>query len=244
MPSAQDNHAFWQQHYAWPQHGEEWSEVWGGSAAQWRGTLYPRLAPFLPAARILEIAPGFGRWTHYLQAHCQALVGVDLAERCVQTCQTRFAHLPHLSFLANDGRSLALLPARQRYDLIFSFDSLVHVDLGVLRDYLAQLADLLTPDGVIFLHHSNLGAYAPDFPPPEAQHWRDPTVSADAVQALCAAHGLHCMAQEIVNWGGDWLLDCLTVATLPGGRWAKPYRRFTNPCFMNEALRIGHFAHP
>lgn len=44
-------------------------------------------------------------------------------------------------------------------DFAFSFDSLVYVEAEVLKGYLTELARVLKPDGVAFLHHSNLGAY-------------------------------------------------------------------------------------
>jgi len=39
----------------------------------------------------LEIAPGHGRWTQFLQRLCQSLVAVDISEKCVEHCKTRFA---------------------------------------------------------------------------------------------------------------------------------------------------------
>jgi len=46
--------------YDWKQAGEEWSQPWGSSAAQWAGTIFPRIRDCLPVGTILEIAPGFG----------------------------------------------------------------------------------------------------------------------------------------------------------------------------------------
>jgi hypothetical protein len=45
-------------------------------------------------------------------------------------------------------------------DFVFSFDSLVHVEMDVIEAYLKQLAAKLTPNGVGFIHRSNLGQYA------------------------------------------------------------------------------------
>src|SRR4030095_4890255 len=58
--------AILQMKYDWKEAGEEWSQPWGSSAAQWAGTIFPRIRECLPAGTILEIAHGFGRWTHYL----------------------------------------------------------------------------------------------------------------------------------------------------------------------------------
>ena len=43
MPDLQWNIAAWDGSYDWSTGGEEWSQVWGGSEAQWFGSLYPRL---------------------------------------------------------------------------------------------------------------------------------------------------------------------------------------------------------
>ncbi|MBW8801357.1 MAG: hypothetical protein JF597_49775, partial [Streptomyces sp.] len=47
----------------WSTQGDEWSTWWGGTPALWHGALLPRVHQWLPAGRVLEIAPGFGRWT-------------------------------------------------------------------------------------------------------------------------------------------------------------------------------------
>ena len=70
MPELDWNKAVFDGNYDWRQGGEEWSAPWGGSEAQWFGSLYPRLHRLLPAGRILEIAPGFGRWTKFLIPAC------------------------------------------------------------------------------------------------------------------------------------------------------------------------------
>ncbi|MGH8591225.1 MAG: hypothetical protein ACREXX_18480 [Gammaproteobacteria bacterium] len=60
MPDLQWNIASWNGSYDWSTGGEEWSEAWGGSEAQWFGSLYPRPRRRLPTGSILEIAPGWG----------------------------------------------------------------------------------------------------------------------------------------------------------------------------------------
>src|SRR5260370_17893136 len=63
--------------YDWKDAGEEWSELWGNSAAQWFGAILPRVGECLPARIILEIGAGFGRWTHYLRDHCEHLHSLE-----------------------------------------------------------------------------------------------------------------------------------------------------------------------
>ena len=158
MPSIDENLKQWNEDYDWHLAGESWSEPWGSGAAQWYGCIYPRIRRFLPAPTILEIAPGFGRWTEFLLSHCDTLIGIDVAPKCVDVCRQRFAERPGASFETNDGHSLPMV-ADSSVDFAFSFDSLVHVEAEVLKGYLTELARVLKPDGVAFLHHSNLGAY-------------------------------------------------------------------------------------
>ena len=82
----------------------------GSSAAQWAGTIFPRIRECLPADTILEIAPGFGRWTHYLKDYCNELWAVDKSSNCIEACQQRFASISHVRCYLNDGRSLSMIP--------------------------------------------------------------------------------------------------------------------------------------
>ena len=75
-------------------------------------------------------------------------------------------------------------------DFAFSFDSLVHVEAETLADYLAELARVLVPDGVGFLHHSNFGTYrAPPTPWPVAGRLRPPTGAGGGPPALGSLPG-------------------------------------------------------
>lgn len=238
--------------YEWIQAGEEWSEPWGGSEPQWFGSIFPRIHECLPASTILEIAPGFGRWTNYLKEHCEHLHVVDPAQRCIETCRRRFAADSHLSYHINDGRSLAMIPDRS-IDFVFSFDSLVHVWRDAVGAYLSQLPEKLKNDGVAFIHHSNLGEYASpvvDRLPGrmrklltkakvlESDHQRNPDMTAELFRVCCAEHGLTCICQEIVNWRGRRLIDCFSTVTRVGSKWEGPARVFRNPDFMREAQLI------
>ena len=91
--------------YDWREAGEEWSQPWGNSAAQWSGTIFPRIREFLPTDTILEIAPGFGRWTHYLKDYCDELWAVDKSSECIGACRDRFAGEAHVHCCLNDGRN-------------------------------------------------------------------------------------------------------------------------------------------
>jgi hypothetical protein len=106
MPGVDVNRQMFGERYDWPERGGEWSAPWGGVATQCYASIVPRLHPFLPARRVLEIAPGFGRWSNFLIPTCESYVGVDLSEPAVDACRKRFADASHASFFVNDGRSL------------------------------------------------------------------------------------------------------------------------------------------
>ena len=258
MADLETNLEIWEQSWDWSRAGEEWSDAWGGTPALWFGTLLPRLQAFLPARTILEIAPGYGRWTQYLKDACERLVVVDLAERCIEYCRERFADASHIEYHVNDGRSLEMV-ADGSVDLAFSFDSLVHAEADVIEGYLRQLARKLTSDGVGFLHHSNAGRYgrlnALARRTPErlrrplvrkgvlidAYAWRAESVSAEGFAASCDAAGLACVSQETINWEqGHYLMDAISVFTPRGSRWERPRRVSRNPLFRREARRLGY----
>jgi hypothetical protein len=79
MPTIEENRSLFDGTYDWPQAGEEWSTDWGGAEIQWYGSILPRISAFVPADTILEIAPGYGRWTAFLAKLCKGLIIVDLA---------------------------------------------------------------------------------------------------------------------------------------------------------------------
>jgi SAM-dependent methyltransferase len=222
----------------------------------WRGLL-PRIARHLPAAHVLEIGPGFGRWTQHLLPRCRRLTAVDLTERCVEHCRSRFGAHAGFSAWTNDGESLEMVPDAS-VDFVFSFDSLVHAEATVLRNYLRQLARTLKPGGTGFIHHSNLQALAaPDGSLPSwlaRTNWRGPTMSARLFRTYCAEAGLRCTSQEVVNWisrsrradrhrisgRGLPLTDVFSTFERPDGAGdeAAPVQVYLNPGFAEEWRQI------
>jgi SAM-dependent methyltransferase len=246
MPSLTENVETWNGYYEWPEGGDEWSQEWGGASSQWFGTILPRLKSFVPVRTILEIAPGFGRWTQFLAPLGAELILVDVSAKCIDACRRRFAGHPHVTGHVNDGRSLDMVED-SAIDLAFSFDSLVHVEVDVLAAYLEQLSRKLTPDGVAFIHHSNLGEYVDpatgQLPSGvENRHWRALSVSATAVAEACQRAGLRCLSQELINWGGTDLNDAITVAARPNSRWGELNIVTRNPEFMREAAYVARLA--
>lgn len=251
MPSVETNKAVWSSGYAWPQQGDEWSAPWGSATTQWRSVILPRIAPFIPTGNVLEIAPGYGRWTQFLLPEAQHLTVVDLSESCIEACKVRFAEATNVSYHLNDGKSLAMVD-EESIDFVFSFDSLVHADIDVLWAYLMELNKKLSSDGVAFLHHSNIGVYARRWAIQKRlprtlrkslgplgfaghSHDRDFTVTAAAVERACHDLGLACIAQETLNWCHSLRIDAFSTLTRAGSKWARPNQLWENSGFMRQA---------
>jgi 2-polyprenyl-3-methyl-5-hydroxy-6-metoxy-1,4-benzoquinol methylase len=234
--SIQRNKAQWS-NYEWTEGGDEWSACWGGTEQLWRRTIQPRIASFLPAGHILEIAPGFGRCTQYLVPQCTELSLVDLTEKCIEACRKRFQAHSHIRYFVNDGRSLDMLEDGS-IDFAFSWDSLVHVEKDVMRSYLHELAAKLRPGGAGFLHHSNIGAFldpATGKLTVENRHWRGENMSARLFRDYCQEAGLKCVSQEILAWGGTVLNDCISVFVKEPGYDPKKTVVVESPDFMEES---------
>jgi SAM-dependent methyltransferase len=138
-------------------------------------------------------------------------------------------------------------------DFVFSFDSFVHPNRDVIEAYLCELGTRLKPGGKGFIHHSNFGAFANSLRErlPEAlakplikakildwAHHRNPSMSADLFRALCKRNGLHCISQELVNWRGRRLIDCLSFFVRTDSTPPNATKIIRNPNFMREAARI------
>jgi hypothetical protein len=138
-------------------------------------------------------------------------------------------------------------------DFVFSFDSLVHAEAAVIEAYLNQLAIKLQPNGIGFIHHSNLGKYQQAFSlidkiPSELRelvinrtffastHGRAGSMTAELFKHYCDQAGLHCISQELVNWGtADLLIDCFSVFTPKDSTWVRLNNVIENRDFMKEA---------
>ncbi len=234
MPDLTWNQHHWAGGYDWKTGGEEWSEVWGGSDPQWFGSLYPRLHRLLPTNAILEIAPGFGRWTKFLIPSCRNYLGIDLSGECVTACRSTFKEVDRAQFEENDGLSLDAAPD-EHFDLVFSFDSLVHVEVDVMESYIPQILRKITPTGVAFLHHSNfasLGRKAKN------DHARGASVSGQIVAKIIERAGGKVLLQEQINWGGPLLTDCLTLLGRQEHPGKGPTVHIKDARFMDEAFII------
>jgi len=253
MPSVEENLKLWDDEANWRQNGDEWSIPFGNTQALWWFVIYPRIHRFIPAKRILEIAPGHGRWTQFLRQYCESLVVVDLSPKCIEECKERFSSFSNITYYVNDGRSLDVVPDGA-IDFAFSFDSLVHAEKDVMQEYVQQLARKLAPHGIAFIHHSNIGHYSTTLQllnrVPERfrlrkiafrlAHFRvcgrAASMTADAFGRMCQSAGVSCVSQELISWAhGTRMIDAMSIFTPAKSIWARPNRVLWNPDFHNRS---------
>lgn len=218
MASVQMNKKIWEEN-PWRDGGQHWSEAWGTAADQWHHTLLPRLHRLLPTRSILEIAPGFGRWSTFLFNSCAEYVGIDLAEKCVAFCRANFGPMAlRPRFLVGGGMSLRGIESGS-ISFVFSFDSLVHCEMDCVAAYVAEIARVLEPGGHAFLHHSNLGEFVAEGGsiPDIKTGGRGSTVTAERVQSAFIANGMLSIAHEKTRWifpDGPYR-DCFSLVSKP-----------------------------
>lgn len=153
--------------------------------------------------------------------------------------------------------------------LFFSFDSLVHAEKDVIETYLLQLARKLTPDGVGFVHHSNIGAYPcrlrfmnyynllpyafrrkiitkeniSTLLSINFQAGRAKSMNAALFRDYCQQAGLKCVRQEMISWNkGRCLIDAISIFTRPNSRWDKGTTFMENSKFVESASLISSLA--
>lgn len=135
----------------WTNGGHEWSGPFGTTEKLWNEHLFETIKPFR-GKKILEIAPGFGRITQFLSILAGELVVVDLNANCIEATRNKLGN--HVSeYFVNDGKSLSDIKDNSQ-DLVFSYDSFVHMHANVIEEYIKESSRVLVSGGCGLIHHS------------------------------------------------------------------------------------------
>jgi len=148
-----DEQRIWNDDSMWSEGGHEWSKVFGTTEDLWNKYIFDGIKEFRNK-KILEIAPGHGRMTQFLSILASELIVVDLNESCIKKTREKLGHHV-LAYFVNDGNNLPKVRDNSQ-DLVFSFDSFVHMHQNVIDDYLGEIYRVLRPGGKSFIHHSCL----------------------------------------------------------------------------------------
>ena len=185
---------------------------------QWRDIIFPMIKD-LDFSCVLELAPGHGRNTAKLCELAGEIHLVDVNVSCLDACRTRFGEVQgncKFFYHVTDGKSLATIRG-STISLVYSFDSMVHFDKLVVRDYVSEIARVLAPGGAAFLHHSNYGSFSPDSDWAHNVGTRS-DMSAELMRQYAAENSLEVAFQRLSGtadgWGMDDL-DCFTILRRP-----------------------------
>ena len=135
----------------WTIGGHEWSKSFGTTEDLWNYQIFDKIKEFR-GKKILEIAPGFGRITQFLSILASELIVVDLNPLCIEKTKAKLKHHV-LAYFVNDGKSIPKVRDNSQ-DLVFSFDSFVHMHANVTEEYVKEIYRVLKPGGQAFIHHS------------------------------------------------------------------------------------------
>ncbi|MGV0716355.1 class I SAM-dependent methyltransferase [Mycolicibacterium sp. XJ662] len=157
MPTLDWNRQTWGQEHDWARHGDEWDDLASYCRrpyAMWKDALVETfMAPYVVDADVVEIAPGYGRWSEYMAESARSIVLVDINENCLNACRQRFGHFDNFDYQLGDGTSLPV--ADSSVDFVWSFDSFVHMDPDVVRSYVFEIGRVLRPGGSAIVHHAD-----------------------------------------------------------------------------------------
>lgn len=195
----------WNREDAWTDSGNEWSEFFGSTDNLWNNIILPKVENYLKGD-VLEIAPGFGRITKYLKDKSDKLSIVDLNQLCIDKCKEKFGD--DIEYYVNDGKSLVMFENSSK-DFIFSWDSFVHMNDEVIKEYLKEIYRVLKPDGYAVIHHSYLsGGQKESFKNLSGRSNMNP----DLFKTLAEEQSLKVIKQEDFEWT---ITDTITTLHKP-----------------------------
>ena len=127
--------------------GEIWYEHWHRYA----------LARQLGLHRsVLDVACGEGYGSAMLAESADRVVGVDISAEAIRHAGNRYGHLANLEFITASCDSLPFPDAS--FDLAISFETIEHIETQPA--FIAELARVLRPDGVLLLSSPNKRLYS------------------------------------------------------------------------------------
>lgn len=202
----------WGREDNWSADGHEWSKSFGTTEKLWNDHIFDYIKEFR-GKKILEIAPGYGRITQFLSILAQELIVIDLNELCIQKTREKLGHHV-LAYLVNDGKSLPKVRDNSQ-DLVFSWDSFVHMHANVTEEYIKEIFRVLKPGGQSFIHHSWLYGGSDSSTQNIAGR---ANMSPEQFKELVEKYGMEIISQtpisfeSVSNWNGT---DCISIFRKP-----------------------------
>ena len=128
---------------------------------------------------VLEIGPGSGRWSAYLQPACDRLILIDVSGKAIDLCRRRFATATNIEYHVSADGSLTTIDDDSA-DLIFAYGVFVDFDEAWSERLLGEFPRILRPGGRAVIHHRDYLPYA----------------DAATFETLASKHGLELVEQN------------------------------------------------
>ena len=184
---------------------------------QWERTIWPIIKDE-DFSSTLELACGHGRNTEFLRRYAKSIDLVDVNQTCIDACEQRFGAEKDgcvFRYHVTTGNSLPVPGGSISF--IYTWDSMVHFDKLVVRDYVHDVFRALKPGGSAFLHHSNYGTVAPNSSWTK-NHGNRSDMTADLMREYAEEAGLKIKFQRLSGTADGWGiddLDCLSLLAKP-----------------------------
>jgi ubiquinone/menaquinone biosynthesis C-methylase UbiE len=202
----------WNLNSNWSIDGHEWSKSFGTTENLWNNEIFDKIKEFR-GKKILEIAPGFGRITQFLSILAGELIVVDLNPLCIEKTREKLKNHV-LAYFVNDGKSIPKVRDNSQ-DLVFSFDSFVHMHANVTEEYVKEIYRVLKPGGQAFIHHSWLYGGAEESTNNVAGR---ANMSPEQFKEIVNRYGMEIVSQDVIqfeplnSWNGT---DCISMFRKP-----------------------------
>ncbi len=157
---------------------------------------------------VVELACGRGRHVpHYLN-NSSRITLVDILEKNIDICRQRFKDEEKISYYINNGYDLSEIPSESQTAL-FTYDAMVHFEMFDIYKYLKETYRILKKGGRALFHHSN-----------NTQDYKITFLtgisgrnymSMQLFAFLANRAGLTILEQQVIDWGGNKELDCITL---------------------------------
>jgi len=152
--SLKENRKIWNS-YNWSQKGEEWTYD-AENSGDFKINLLEIMQKYIrPNSTILEIGPGAGRWTVYLQKLAKKLIAVDIAPNAIRECKKNLgSDIKNIDFHIIDNIDLKFI-VDNSIEYVWSYDVFVHINPSDAEKYVTEFARILKKDGIAIIHHAN-----------------------------------------------------------------------------------------
>jgi SAM-dependent methyltransferase len=139
--------------------GDEWQGTEAGAAVNIDEyiELIERtfIAPYVePEDHVLEIGVGGGRTALLLRDHAAHVTCADISADMLRATRERLGD-HRMTYVKLDGRTLEGIPDAS-VDVLFCFDTLVHVEPRDIFNYLVRIPILMRGRRLVLLHHGNM----------------------------------------------------------------------------------------